>query len=73
VEVRRLVDAAVADATGVLRKHRAGFDALVAQLLDQETLDGETLAESLARIIKSPTRRSAPRRKTAASSPPRRR
>ncbi|HVS67996.1 MAG TPA: ATP-dependent zinc metalloprotease FtsH [Mycobacteriales bacterium] len=49
-EVRRLVDAAVDDATAVLRKHRAGFDALVAQLLDQETLDGETLAEALARI-----------------------
>ena len=67
-EVRRLVDAAVADATAVIRKHRSGFDALVAQLLDQETLDGEALAEALARIVKPPTaKKTASRGRPAAT------
>jgi cell division protease FtsH len=76
-EVRRLVDGAVDSATEVLRKHRAGFDALVQQLLDHETLDGETLAEALAKVTApsrqrrqsnggAPTKTAAPRKKTAA-------
>ncbi|HVV77517.1 MAG TPA: ATP-dependent zinc metalloprotease FtsH [Mycobacteriales bacterium] len=66
-EVRRLVDTAVDDATGVLRRHRAGFDALVQQLLDQETLDGETLAEALARITTpATTSRSVTRKRSTA-------
>ncbi|HVT22632.1 MAG TPA: AAA family ATPase, partial [Mycobacteriales bacterium] len=55
-EVRRLVEAAVGDATEVIRRHRAGFDALVDQLLDQETLDGATLTEALSRIVRRPKR-----------------
>jgi cell division protease FtsH len=65
-EVRRLVDAAVTSATQVLRRHRAGFDALVRQLLEQETLDGEALAEALARITEPP----AVKRATARRKPP---
>ncbi len=56
-EVRRLVDGAVAEATDVLRKHRAGFDALVQQLLDHETLDGEVLAEALSAVTAPPRAR----------------
>ncbi|HVT65947.1 MAG TPA: ATP-dependent zinc metalloprotease FtsH [Mycobacteriales bacterium] len=67
-EVRRLVDAAVASATDVLRTHRAGFDALVQQLLDQETLDGEALAEALGRITKPVRKATTTRKATAARS-----
>jgi cell division protease FtsH len=68
-EVRRLVDLAVADATEVLRNHRAGFDALVRQLLDQETLDGEALAEALAGVTAQPaaTKRTPRRRAGSAA------
>ncbi|HWC36764.1 MAG TPA: ATP-dependent zinc metalloprotease FtsH [Mycobacteriales bacterium] len=67
-EVRRLVDTAVASATDVLRKHRAGFDTLVQELLDHETLDGETLATALARITTpSPRSKAAPRKRVARS------
>jgi cell division protease FtsH len=63
-EVRRLVDAAVESATQVLRRHRAGFDALVRQLLEQETLDGDALAAALSRITDAPAaKRTAARRK----------
>jgi cell division protease FtsH len=63
-EVRRLVDAAVEEATGVLRTHRAGFDALVERLLDEETLDGEALAEALAAVT-APQRKRASAKKTS--------
>jgi cell division protease FtsH len=68
-EVRRLVDLAVTDATEVLRKHRAGFDALVRQLLDHETLDGEALAGALAGITAQPaaTKRTPRRRAGSAA------
>ncbi|MGN6472172.1 MAG: ATP-dependent zinc metalloprotease FtsH [Mycobacteriales bacterium] len=63
-EVRRLVDTAVKDATEVLRKHRAGFDSLVQQLLDHETLDGEALATALANVTGPVRRASTPRKRT---------
>jgi cell division protease FtsH len=71
VEVRRLVETAVAAAMDVLRKHRAGFDALVQRLLDHETLDGEALADALAQITK-PTRKATARRRSPDGRPARR-
>ena len=38
-EVRRIVDSSHAEVTRLLREHRGNLDALVAGLLDQETLD----------------------------------
>jgi cell division protease FtsH len=39
-EVRRIVESAHTEVSGLLREHRANLDSLVARLLDRETLDG---------------------------------
>jgi cell division protease FtsH len=44
-EVRALVDGAHREAEAILRAHRATLDALVAQLVEKETLDTSELAE----------------------------
>jgi cell division protease FtsH len=38
-EVRRIVETAHAETSGLLRTHRANLDALVGMLLERETLD----------------------------------
>jgi cell division protease FtsH len=48
VEVRRLIDAALAQATGILTQHRLQLDVVAAGLLKQETLSGQELRDLMA-------------------------
>ncbi len=52
-EVRRIVDTAYAEVTGLLRAHRDNLDSLVAALLDRETLD-EVDAYAAAGLPRNP-------------------
>jgi cell division protease FtsH len=47
-EVRRLIDAALADATAILMEHHAGLERLAQALLANETLSGEEIRAVLA-------------------------
>ena len=47
-EVQRALAAAAAQATGLVEKHRAKLDRLVAALLDRETVEQEELVRLLA-------------------------
>ncbi|MBV9425925.1 MAG: ATP-dependent zinc metalloprotease FtsH [Solirubrobacterales bacterium] len=52
-EVRRIVESAHAEVSALLREHRANLDALVARLLDRETLD-EADAYAAAALPRNP-------------------
>ncbi len=49
LEVKKLLDRAYAEAKAVLVEHRRQLDVVAAELIERETLDGETFAQLLAR------------------------
>ncbi len=64
-EVRQLLDDAEKRATAVLRAHRGYLDEVVDQLLEEESLEGDLLAELLAGVTSSngkPRKRAQPKR-----------
>jgi cell division protease FtsH len=60
VAVRRLLDQALSDAAGVLRKHVRGLQQLVEDLIEAETLEGDDLADALEDALAADGRRAAP-------------
>jgi hypothetical protein len=56
IEVRTLMDNAMAEATAALNANRKVLDALAAQLLEEETLNEAELAVLFAKIKKAPAR-----------------